>query len=78
MSEKKTMSRKDFLKGMGTTAAGVAMAGTLGGFLTGCTTESANVSSDPMEAPQWPFKYQKIDPAVAEERAYDAYFEKGG
>lgn len=78
MSENKSMSRKDFLKGMGTAAAGVAVAGTLGGLLTGCTNETASVSGDPMEAPEWPLKYQKIDPAVAEERAYNAYFEQGG
>lgn len=78
MSEKKTMSRKDFLKGMGTAAAGIAVTGSLGGLLTGCSNGSANVSGDPMEAPSWPFKYKKIDPTVAEERAYNAYFEKGG
>lgn len=75
MSENKKISRKSFLKGMGTTVAGVAV----GGLLAGCSNEpTASASGDPMEAPQWPFTYKKIDPAVAQERAYEMYFEKGG
>lgn len=75
MTEKKQISRKDFLKGMGTSLAGVAVAGSLGGLLTGCSAETASSSS---EAAPYPFKYKKLDPAIAEERAYNAYFDQGG
>ena len=75
MTDQKQISRKDFLKGMGTSLAGVAVAGSLGGLLTGCSAETASSNS---EAAPYPFKYKKLDPAVAEERAYNAYFEQGG
>lgn len=76
MNTNRKMSRKDFLKGVGVSVAGVAMAGTLGGVLTGCEAKpTASANSD---APAYPFKYKKIDPAVAEERAYNTYFEQGG
>lgn len=75
MSNNKGISRKDFIKGMGVSIAGVAVAGGLGGVLTGCAaTPVASVDG----APAWPFKYTKIDPAKAEERAYNSYFEDGG
>lgn len=75
MSEKQ-ISRKDFLKGMGTSIAGVAVVGSLGGLLTGCTAETAGAGID--GAPEHPFKYVKLDPAKAEEIGYNTYFEKGG
>lgn len=75
MSNDKGISRKDFIKGMGVSLAGVAVAGGLGGVLTGCAaTPAASVDG----APTWPFKYSKIDAAKAEERAYNSYFEDGG
>lgn len=74
MTHSKEISRKDFMKKMGTSIAGVAVVGGVSGLLTGCTsTASADV-----EAPTYPFKYVKLDPAVAEKRGYDTYFEKGG
>ncbi len=75
MTEKQ-ISRKDFLKGMGTTVAGVAAVGTLGGLLTGCSAQVASGGVD--EAPAHPFKYVKLDPAKAEEIGYNTYFENGG
>lgn len=75
MTEKQ-ISRKDFLKGMGTSIAGVAVVGSLGGLLTGC---SQGVSSTGIDGiPEYPFKYVKLDPAKAEEIGYNTYFEKGG
>lgn len=75
MSNNKEISRKDFIKGMGVSLAGVAVAGGLGGMLTGCTAApAASVEG----APVWPMKYKKLDPAVAEERAFNGYKEKGG
>lgn len=76
MSENKQISRKDFIKGMGVSLAGVAVAGGLGSLLTGCAP-TASVSSS-TEKPVWPFKYKKLDPAKAEERGFNAYKEKGG
>lgn len=73
MTDKRQISRKDFLKGMGTSLAGVAVAGTLGATLTGC---SNTASAD--EAPEHPFEYKEIDPEKAKKRAYDAYFDQGG
>ncbi len=81
MSEKKQITRKDFLKGMGMTVAGVAVTGSLAGVLTGCSTpapEAPAAAPATCEAPAWPFKYVKLDPAVVQERAYKGYKEKGG
>lgn len=75
MTEKQ-ISRKDFLKGMGASLAGVAVVGSMGGLLTGCSAEVASTSVD--GAPEYPFKYVKLDPAKAEEIGYNAYFEQGG
>ena len=75
MKEKKEISRKDFIKGVGVSLAGVAVAGSLGGLLTGCeAAPAASVTG----APVWPFKYKKLDAAKAEERGFNAYKEKGG
>lgn len=76
MTENKQMSRKTFLKGMGTSLAGVAVVGTLGTVLTGCSADTA--STNVAGAAPYPFKYTKLDPAEAEKRGYDTYFEKGG
>jgi|BioPla2DNA2_1021312.scaffolds.fasta_scaffold53220_2 hypothetical protein len=74
MSTENQISRKDFLKKAGLTVAGVAVTGSLLSACSPGTTASADTSS----APEWPFTYTKIDPAVAEERAYKAYHEQGG
>ena len=86
MTENKQISRKDFLKGMGLTVAGVAVTGSLAGVLTGCSTKEAEAPApaaaaaavDTSQAPAWPFKYEKIDVATAQEKAYAGYKEKGG
>ena len=75
MKANKQLTRKEFLKGMGYTVAGVAVATSIGGTLTGCST-TANVDTE--QAPEWPFIYKKIDPATAEARAHKAYNEQGG
>ncbi|WP_312702203.1 hypothetical protein [Sedimentibacter sp.] len=79
MSENKQISRKDFLKGMGYTAASVAVVGSLGGLLTGCTEQApAATAVDTSQAPAYPFPYKKLDPAKVEAAAYKGYKEKGG
>lgn len=74
MTELKEMSRKEFIKKMGTSVAGVAVIGGVSGLLTGCTSSA---SAD-VKTPKYPFKYVKLDPAKAEEIGYDTYFERGG
>lgn len=75
--EKMQMTRKDFLKKAGISVAGLAMAGSVGALLTGCTSAAVDTTGS-TEKPQWPFKYVKLDPAKAEERAFKGYKEKGG
>ena len=80
----KQITRKDFLKGVGVSVAGVAMAGTVGSILTACTEKenpqaAADASgSDSVKRPTWPFKYEKLDPEKVRARAFDAYKTKGG
>lgn len=74
MTDNKTLSRKDFMKTAGKSVAGVAVMGTLGGVLTGCSSKEVSAS----EAAPYPFEYKKLDPDVARERAYNGYFDKGG
>jgi len=76
MQGSKQISRKDFLKGVGKTVASVAVAGSVGSVLTGCATNTSTASVT--EKPEWPFKYQKVDPDKAAEKAFNAYKEKGG
>lgn len=82
MKENKQVTRKDFLKGMGMSLAGVAVVGSVGGLLTACTgtgTASATVeTTGSTDKPQWPFKYTKLDPDKVTERAFKGYKEKGG
>lgn len=78
MSENKQITRKDFLKGMGYTAASVVAVGSISGLLTGCTTSQPAAEVDTTQAPAYPWTYKKIDPAVAEAAAYKGYKEKGG
>ena len=76
------ISRKEFLKGIGKAVAGVAVAGTLGSVLTGCSAQEATAEAVAApaapEKPKWPFPYKKIDSDKAAERAFKAYKEKGG
>ena len=72
--EEKQLSRKKFLKGVGTTVASVAVVGAFGSVLAGCSTEASTTA----ERPEWPFPYKKMDPAKAEEKAFKGYNELGG
>ena len=60
MSENKQISRKDFLKGVGVTVAGVALTGTLGSVLTGCAAKPT-AAVDLSQKPAWPFEYKKVE-----------------
>ncbi|WP_291321290.1 twin-arginine translocation signal domain-containing protein [Desulfonatronospira sp.] len=66
-------SRRSFLKGMGTTMAGVAVAGTMGfasHSLLGAGQAGAAITGD--------FPYKKLDKDIAAEMAFKSYMERGG
>jgi len=73
-SENKNLSRKDFLKGMGTTLAGVTLFGGMGTVLASFNEAEAAEKSDIA----YPLPYTRIDPDKAAERAYKYYKEQGG
>ena len=77
MSEKKQITRQDFLKGMGMTVAGVAVTGSLAGVLTACSSPEP-AATETASAVEWPYEYKKLDVATVQDRAYKGYFEKGG
>lgn len=67
------LSRRKFLRGAGATVAGLALVGS-GLLLSGCEELETVASEVPkIPAAQWPFKYVKLDPDVAAERAYKGY-----
>ncbi len=68
--QEKTISRKDFLKGVGVTLAGATV---LGG-LSPVGAQSA-AEAGPVD---YPVPYSRIDPDEAAKRAYHYYKEKGG
>lgn len=76
MAENKQITRRDFIKGVGMTVAGVAVTGGLSGLLAGCAAPTASV--DTTQAVVWPLPYKKLDPSVVEARAFTGYKEKGG
>ncbi len=82
MQKDKQITRKDFLKGVGVSVAGVAMTGTIGSLLTACADKEADSgaagASGSVERPGWPFKYAKLDVEKVKARAFDAYKTKGG
>ena len=73
-SENKNLSRKDFLKGMGTTLAGVTLFGGMGTVMASLNEAEAAEKS----GMEHPLPYKRIDPDKAAERAYKYYKEKGG
>lgn len=83
-SKAKEVSRRKFLVGTGVSLAGMALAGGIGGLLTGCqaeepaTTPPSDEAAAPPAPPQWPAQYVKLDPDKAAEKAFTAYKEQGG
>ncbi|MDW7673139.1 MAG: hypothetical protein SCK28_01250 [Bacillota bacterium] len=81
MDEKKIISRKSFIKGAGTSLAGLALVGGLSTLLSGCTLEEEALAETTKislpEVPKWPFAYKKLDPDIAAQRGYDGYKKDG-
>lgn len=87
MAEEKKilLSRKKFITGTGASIAGLMLAGGLGSLMAGCAppeeevVDPGNNNNDivvpdnDIQTPSWPFQYVKIDPAKAEELAYESY-----
>ncbi len=66
-------SRRNFLRGVSTTLAGVAVAGTMGyagHAMLGGKQAGAAMNNG--------FPYKKLDPDKAAEKAFEAYMTKGG
>ena len=81
--EENILSRRKILRNAGVSLAGITLASSMG-LLSGCSNQAAPVpvpatAAEPAEVPipEWPLSYVKLDPAVAEERAYAAYKEDG-
>ncbi len=71
------VSRKQFLKGAATTAAGITLVGGLGSFLTGCSPDEAGEAAEngQIETPEHPYEYVKLDPDAVADRAFNGYKE---
>lgn len=67
----KFQTRRDFLKTAGKLAAGAALVATVNPVIN-------TIAEEKPAAPAHPFPYAKLDPAVAEERAYRGYYDVGG
>lgn len=88
MQNEKVYSRRDMLKTAGMAAAGVAVVTVIPSFITGCAKKTPELPTKEVlnyeylaaseDAPQYPFPYQKLDPATTMERAYASFFNKGG
>ncbi|WP_350344745.1 hypothetical protein PRVXT_001177 [Proteinivorax tanatarense] len=74
--KEKQISRKDFIKGVGTSLAGVTVLGGMG-LMAGCS-EGADSSATDKSTPDWPFPYVTLDPDKVADRTYKAYKEMGG
>lgn len=84
MSEEKMISRRKLLYGAGVSVAGIAMAGTMGALLTGCSQKAPEVVASPgtdqpqaLAAPDFPWQYQKMDIDECQAAAYAKYLEAG-
>jgi hypothetical protein len=83
MPKVEELSRRKFLRGAGTSLAGLALAGGVGLLLPGCSQQPAPppaqpAAAEPPKAPEWPFTYTKLDPDKALKLAYDSYQDDNG
>ena len=76
-NEEQGVSRKQFLKGAATTAAGITLVGGLGSILTGCEPDGTGEAAEngEIETPEHPYPFEKLDPDAVADRAFDGYKE---
>jgi hypothetical protein len=66
MSEEKLLTRRKLLYGAGLSVCGIALGGTMGTLLTGCSQKQPAAVASPgpapvPSAPEFPWTYQKLD-----------------
>ncbi len=71
---KKLQSRRDFLASAGKVAAGVTAFGVAGSLINFNPAKG----EEGVDAPQYPFTYEKLDPQETLERGYKSFYELGG
>jgi hypothetical protein len=70
--KEKELTRRSFIKGAGAAFAATALSAGFGGFLSGCgQAEGKDANGDAKV--EWPLPYHELDPAKAEEIAYNSY-----
>lgn len=70
------VSRRDFVKMAGVAIGGIAL-GAVGGYSLVSGKETIITQEVPLEVPEHPWTYTKIDPDAAAKRGYDAFFQGG-
>lgn len=68
---KDLQTRREFLKMTGKLATGAAL-------VAGISPALNAIAEEKPAAPEHPFPYKKLDPAVAEKRGYEGYYNIGG
>lgn len=76
MAETDQVSRREFVKMAGAAIGGLAI-GAVGGYSILPPKEVIVNNDVPLDVPDHPWTYAKIDPEAAAARAYDAYFQGG-
>jgi len=70
------VSRRDFVRMAGAAVGGIAL-GAVGGYSLVSGKETIVTQDVPLEVPEHPWTYTKIDPEAAAKRGYDAFFNGG-
>ena len=70
------VSRRDFVKMAGAAIGGIAL-GAVGGYSLVSGKETIIIQEVPLEVPEHPWTYTKIDPEAAAKRSYEAFFQGG-
>lgn len=77
MAEEKVLTRRNLLRGAGVSVAGLAMASTMGVFLTGCAEDDAEGAATNPAAPDFPWNYEALDIEECKAAAYENYMAGG-
>ena len=72
----KLQSRREFMTSVGKVTAGVAAFGVAGSLLNFDSARAQGAQD--IAAPEYPFKYEKLDPQETLERGYKSFYELGG